>query len=68
MDTTMKTIELTLPDSELPFIKTIANKIPSNHITKHTKTQKSLDEGIADIKAGRVREVSTDELKQMMGL
>ena len=35
MDTTMKTIELTLP---------------------------------ADIKAGRVREVSTDELKQMMGL
>lgn len=32
------------------------------------KTQKSLDEGIADIKAGRVREVSTDELKQMMGL
>ena len=39
MDTTMKTIELTLPD-----------------------------EGIADIKAGRVREVSTDELKQMMGL
>ena len=49
MDTTMKTIELTLT-------------------TKHTKTQKSLDEGIADIKAGRVREVSTDELKQMMGL
>ena len=27
MDTTMKTIELTLPDSELPFIKTIAKKI-----------------------------------------
>ena len=26
MDTTMKTIELTLPDSELPFIKTIAKK------------------------------------------
>ena len=60
MDTTMKTIELTLPDSELSFIKTLT--------TKHTKTQKSLDEGIADIKAGRVREVSTDELKQMMGL
>ena len=68
MDTTMKTIELTLPDSELPFIKTIAKKFGWTLTTKHTKTQKSLDEGIADIKAGRVREVSTDELKQMMGL
>ena len=64
MDTTMKTIELTLPD----FIKTIAKKFGWTLTTKHTKTQKSLDEGIADIKAGRVREVSTDELKQMMGL
>ena len=64
MDTTMKTIELTLPDSELSFIKTIAKKFGWTL----TKTQKSLDEGIADIKAGRVREVSTDELKQMMGL
>ena len=68
MATTMKTIELTLPDSELPFIKTIAKKFGWTLTTKHTKTQKSLDEGIADIKAGRVREVSTDELKQMMGL
>ena len=68
MDTTMKTIELTLPDSELPFIKTIAKKFGWTLTTKHTKPQKSLDEGIADIKAGRVREVSTDELKQMMGL
>ena len=68
MDTTMKPIELTLPDSELPFIKTIAKKFGWTLTTKHTKTQKSLDEGIADIKAGRVREVSTDELKQMMGL
>ena len=67
MDTTMKTIELTLPDSELSFIKTIAKKFGWTLTTKHTKTQKSL-EGIADIKAGRVREVSTDELKQMMGL
>ena len=66
MDTTMKTIELTLPDSS--FIKTIAKKFGWTLTTKHTKTQKSLDEGIADIKAGRVREVSTDELKQMMGL
>ena len=61
MDTTMKTIELTLPDSELSFIKTIAKKFGWTLTTKHTKTQKSLDEGI-------VREVSTDELKQMMGL
>lgn len=68
MDTTMKTIELTLPDSELSFIKTIAKKFGWTLTIKHTKTQKSLDEGIADIKAGRVREVSTDELKQMMGL
>ena len=68
MDTTMKTIELTLPDSELSFIKTIAKKFGWTLTTKHAKTQKSLDEGIADIKAGRVREVSTDELKQMMGL
>ena len=32
------------------------------------KNSEKLDEGIAAIKAGRVREVSTDELKQMMGL
>ena len=51
MDTTMKTIELTLPDSELSFIKTIAKKFGWTLTTKHTKTQKSLDEGIADIKA-----------------
>ena len=68
MDTTMKTIELTLPDSELSFIKPIAKKFGWTLTAKLTKTQKSLDEGIADIKAGRVREVSTDELKQMMGL
>ena len=51
-----------------PIKKTIAKKFGWTLTTKHTKTQKSLDEGIADIKAGRVREVSTDELKQMMGL
>ena len=37
MDTTMKTIELTLPDSELPFIKTIAKKFGWTLTTKHTK-------------------------------
>ena len=68
MDTTMKTIELTLADSELRLIYNQSKKFGWTLTTKHTKTQKSLDEGIADIKAGRVREVSTDELKQMMGL
>ena len=37
MDTTMKTIELTLPDSELSFIKTIAKKFGWTLTTKHTK-------------------------------
>lgn len=64
----MKTIELTLPDSELSFIKIIAKKFGWRLTTKRTKTLKGLDEGIADIKAGRVREVSMDELKRMMEL
>ena len=52
MDTTMKTIELTLPDSELPFIKTIAKKFGWTLTTKHTKTQKSLDEALPISKPG----------------
>lgn len=67
MDTTMKTIELTLPDSELSFIKTMAKKFGWTLTTKRAKNQ-GIDEGIADIKAGRVREVSMDELKRMMEL
>lgn len=68
MDTTMKTIELTLPDSELSFIKTMAKKFGWTLTTKRAKNRKGIDEGIADIKAGRVREVSMDELKRMMEL
>lgn len=52
MDTTMKTIELTLPDSELSFIKTIAKKFGWTLTTKHTKTQKSLDEALPISKPG----------------
>lgn len=68
MDTTMRTVELTLPDSELSFIKAMAKKFGWVLTTKRAKTQKGLDEGMADIKAGRVREVSMDELKRMMEL
>lgn len=68
MDTTMKTIELTLPDSELSFIRTMAKKFGWTLTTKRTERKKGIDEGIADIKAGRTREVSMDELKNMMEL
>lgn len=68
MSTTMKTIELTLPDAELSFIKTIAKKFGWTLTTKRTRTKSGLEEGIADVKAGRVKEVSMDELKQLMGL
>lgn len=64
----MRTIELTLPDSELSFIKTIAKKFGWTLTTKRAKVPKGIDEGISDIKAGRVREVSMDELKRLMEL
>lgn len=52
MDTTMKTIELTLPDSELSFIKTIAKKFGWTLTTKHTKTQKVLMKALPISKPG----------------
>lgn len=64
----MKTIELTLPNSELSFVKTMAKKFGWTFTTKRTEIRKGVDEGIADIKAGRVRDVSMDELKDMMEL
>lgn len=42
MDTTMKTIELTLPDSELSFIKTIAKEIRMDSDNQtHKNSEKS---------------------------
>lgn len=41
MDTTMKTIELTLPDSELSFIKTIAKKFVDSDNQTHKNSEKS---------------------------